>query len=1068
MKGLYLAQASGLAVAIACAGWAGMASAQATGAATPAPAQAAPAAEATNQNVGEIVVTGSFIKGAKEDGALPVDVIGAEELSQRGAPTLVQFIKTIPSSGSVLGENNRFGGGNGTSTVNLRNLGNQRTLVLLNGRRIEPTARSGNGVDVNMLPSNAIQRVEVLKDGAAATYGSDAIGGVVNFITRSDLNGLELTGQYQGIQGSQGDYNLGAAWGWKGDRGNILLTANYRGRSELPVAKRDWALLTGPQGYLKNPLGGWSGTGNPGAYGTTTTAPTGNQTTGFGTGVGGSPVNQFTGPTLADIGCAANGGAPYSGVTASNTACLFQYTSFDNLVEVEQNLQTYGQLNFNLTDRVRFHSELIYAYNNTPHQSWAVTGPNQWPAPIEASGGSLGGGLSPIAATGVQEQSRFYIPNTNPGLLALVGQVNGANCSGATLPYGTTAANCLVALTGAQAAAANAANYGVAPSQTGWRPIGFGGDPTSSDLHDHYSYKSSTFRIQGGFDGEFEGGTNWNASLLYQNVNNNTTLSDISVNRLQLALEGLGGASCGTTDVTKAGTGSCFYFNPFSNASSVTLSGGGANPYGGGSASTYGLTGTAATNYSNATAQRAAVVAWMQSPQHTLTTNQLFVADAGLSGKSPWTLWAKDPIAWATGIQYRYDRVINKPDALYDANATPCVDSVPYGDGTPYCPTTGNGPFLFNANQRPLDVQRKIEAAYVEVRLPVLDTLDVTLAGRGEKYVNVGSTFNPKLSVRWQAVPWLAFRGSVGNTYRAPTGQQVQDTFTRGLTAANGTWHAVDTHGNPNLKAETADTYAAGLIFNKGPVTASIDYWDFNFKNPITTESTADLVKLMFPAASGTGNCGVAGFEALQGKFTFDSAQGCAYSSILAYSVKNINGGAVKTDGIDYQINYDAGHHFNTDWNAGFDGSYLLDYNQSPYSIAGHATSTGVINYAGSYRSSTFTSYARLRSNIFVNAAFGKSNIRWQTRYVSATRQVDSLSTIAAFSAYGATTKVPAYIQHDVTYRYDINDKTTVSLTVQNVFDKSPPFAFGTQYNYDASTVNPLGRVYQVSLRKKF
>ncbi|MDO8801951.1 TonB-dependent receptor plug domain-containing protein, partial [Phenylobacterium sp.] len=88
--------------------------------------------------VEEVVVTGSFIAGTPEDAALPVDVIGARELANRGAPTMVQLIKTIPSSGAVIGENNRFGSGSGAATINLRNLNSavtgSRTLVLFNGR----------------------------------------------------------------------------------------------------------------------------------------------------------------------------------------------------------------------------------------------------------------------------------------------------------------------------------------------------------------------------------------------------------------------------------------------------------------------------------------------------------------------------------------------------------------------------------------------------------------------------------------------------------------------------------------------------------------------------------------------------------------------------------------------------------------------------------------------------------------------------------------------------------------------------------------------------------------------
>ena len=112
------------------------------------------AAQDGGATVEEVIVTGSFIAGTPEDAALPVDVIGSKELEARGSPTMVQLIKTIPSSGAVIGENNRFGSGSGAATVNLRNLNSpstgSRTLVLFNGRRVPVSPQSLNSVDVNL------------------------------------------------------------------------------------------------------------------------------------------------------------------------------------------------------------------------------------------------------------------------------------------------------------------------------------------------------------------------------------------------------------------------------------------------------------------------------------------------------------------------------------------------------------------------------------------------------------------------------------------------------------------------------------------------------------------------------------------------------------------------------------------------------------------------------------------------------------------------------------------------------------------------------------------------------
>ena len=192
-----------------------------------------------------VVVTGSYITGAAEQTALPVTVLSADDLKKRGSPSMVELIKDLPSSGAVFGDANQFTAGRteGVSSVNLRNLSASRTLVLFNGRRIVQSAASPLTplVDLNMFPAEAIGRIEVLKDGAAATYGSEAIGGVVNIITRENFTGFEGTADYKFIPGSNGDYNAGAAWGWADDNANVFLAAGYNKQSTLPATERDFA-----------------------------------------------------------------------------------------------------------------------------------------------------------------------------------------------------------------------------------------------------------------------------------------------------------------------------------------------------------------------------------------------------------------------------------------------------------------------------------------------------------------------------------------------------------------------------------------------------------------------------------------------------------------------------------------------------------------------------------------------------------------------------------------------------------------------------------------------------------
>ena len=153
---------------------------------------------------------------------------------------------------------------------------------------------------------------------------------------------------------------------------------------------------------------------------------------------------------------------------------------------------------------------------------------------------------------------------------------------------------------------------------------------------------------------------------------------------------------------------------------------------------------------------------------------------------------------------------------------------------------------------------------------------------------------------------------------------------------------------------------------------------------------------------------------------------------------------------------------------AGFDGTYLLKFDEEPYMIEGFpSNAAGVQERAGTYRASLFTGYNKLRANGYLNWSSGIHNLRWQTRFISSTTQVETNS-IALAAALKKPIKISEYWQHDLTYRVELPWETTATLTVQNIFDEDPPFAIGTQYNYDPGSGNPLGRVYAVALKKRF
>eukprot|EP01034_Spumella_vulgaris_P002315 gene2315-3007_t len=153
------------------------------------------AQQAAPQQIQRVEITGSSIKRVAKEGALPVQVVTFDAIEKAGITDTEQLLRTISASGTgadnMTSGNNVFGAdadrvSGGASFASLRGLGPNATLVLLNGRRVGNHGASGKAVDLNSIPLGAIQRVEILKDGASAIYGTDAIGGVVNFILKTD------------------------------------------------------------------------------------------------------------------------------------------------------------------------------------------------------------------------------------------------------------------------------------------------------------------------------------------------------------------------------------------------------------------------------------------------------------------------------------------------------------------------------------------------------------------------------------------------------------------------------------------------------------------------------------------------------------------------------------------------------------------------------------------------------------------------------------------------------------------------------------------------------------------
>lgn len=294
----------------------------------------APVAAQVNTIEDEIIVTattGSRIK-RQENYASPLARFDADDISNTGAKDIRDIIGNLPiNAGSENNADNLTQNFTvGTSNINLRGLGVASTLVLLNGKRqVLSSVATDDGasfVDTSALvPALAIERVEILKDGASAIYGSDAVAGVANFITRDTFDGAEIQAEYRTKTntGSQTDFNIdGVIGGDFGDNGHFLLAASYLDRTSLTLAETDF----------DQPA--TSGFGNPGTF-----------------------IPVAGGGAMPDPNCEANGGI------LVGTTCRFDFGPQVTVVPNEERIQTFARATWDWSETTNLWAEVGYASN---------------------------------------------------------------------------------------------------------------------------------------------------------------------------------------------------------------------------------------------------------------------------------------------------------------------------------------------------------------------------------------------------------------------------------------------------------------------------------------------------------------------------------------------------------------------------------------------------------------------------------------------------------------------------------------------------------------------------------
>jgi iron complex outermembrane receptor protein len=1035
MKRMFCGGTSMLAVTFAAATLWAPAAYAATAAATPNTAE-----------VSEVVVTGSLIQGTPENAALPVTVLTSDNLSKEGSPSIVELTKMLPESAGIVGDSNQFAaagrgqGQYGSATINLRGLGPERTLTLFNGHRL-PLA-FGFAVDTKMLPLSAIGRVEVLKDGAAATYGSDAIGGVVNFITKRNYNGFEIGGDARYVPGTRGDYTVNATWGHTFGDWNFMVSAGYQHRSELDVLDRDWA----HRRYDQNPEGGWTGGGNPESFLPAIA----------------NPSNNVLGPAGAliigaggrlDLGCTALGGQ-LTGANANAApllpwnSCRGQYSIWDALVEEENSVQVFGQADTSFGSN-KLHVEVAYSYTNLPFfkssPSYVTTRPvpqTVLPANDNATFLSF---TSPtvntrtyVPGTVPPHSFLYFVPVDNPGFQAYM------NANPGQFPAGTVGAFLSVGT---------------------FRPFLTGGNPLYNYTHGVGGrYWHEQINLNAELKGDITSGLHYDASVTWGQYKYYAEGRDSLTDRLELALRGLGGPGCNFQTGTP-GVGGCMWLNPFSNA----------------------IPGAPRNNLSNpgfnANVQNTAVLAdWIMPIQTGVGNYQDLDADFTLSGEVPITLPGGD-IGWAGGVQLRRNHFVTNASLFGNAKLAPCADAGLPGAGA-NCPANANpaaGPNVFGPVANPQNLTQNIYAAFGEFTVPINEAVNLDVAARYEDYGKYGGhTFNPQVRGKFKISDVVALRGSIGTTFRAPPQGFLIPDPAIGLQQVLGTFIPVASIGNPALKPETATTWSVGGIVETSNFHFTVDYWSYNFKKLLTIEPLGGVVTALFPNgadATKPNNCASLDPAFIASHFIFSGA--CSPSNVVAVNLQRINGPNIKTDGVDFNITYRLEHAGNGTATLGLLGTYVREYNVSSMSI-GSGPSAVIIpgfNAAGFFNTGTVAyPIPKLKGQAFINYEIGRFNIRWTARYTS--HYTDQRAALFAANAIYVTPTNPSGIVsagqvvksavlHDVVVRVQMPYDSTVTLTVNNLFDKAPPFA-RTDLNYDALTGDPIGRTVKLGVQKRF
>lgn len=979
---------------------------------------ATPAPQSSDEGIEEVVVTGTWLPNTLDDKALPVSRVTKEHLSEEGSISLQDLIRYMPFSQGADSESDQYGTRTGAdrASINLRGLGPSRSLVLLNGRRLSysPGAIPDQAqlfVDINLLPDAALERIEVLRDGAASTYGSDAIGGVLNFITRTHFQGVEFESRRKFIAGSDGDNDFRFLIGeeLRNGQGFLLSSLGLTTRSKIPTTARSWMI----RNYAENRRGGWSGTGRPAVF---------------------VPLSAFLETDMnatamravgiADPNCERVGGAHtnYPESRPEGGICRFQYTPFVNLVQETTRYQWFSEFSWTFENGIFMSTELLIAGTHVPN--WA-TSPSYPPSQLI-------------------DLERALQAN-NPGLVDMASKYPHLYGDFAWCEHPYCRWNGDGGRQDAQGVPAPFQNVG-------WingRNYGQGGPIREYKRESKGTRLSSTFAHETNH-------LDWKGAFTWSTNDRTEEDGDMFHYRDVRALLGLGGKECEdlvpnevnelgqlefhwTTLRDHAGQGPCTYYIPFSNA---------IRPH-------------ARVNAPDNRAyeprfDNSEIYEYLTVLQGLEGTASLLSIETVASGEST-IAPLKGAIGFAFGAQLRrehYERRAYTHEqgvrggALHDLALYPCRAGPSVFD----CEEGRTGVFSYLPPGYDIDASRFVYALFGETFLPLARNLGAQLSIRFENYGdNGGRSFDPKLAMNWNLSSSALVRFSLGSAFRAPSLNQTQAgvvSTSRQFIGRIGTFKPILAIGNPDLKPEEALTSNLGLVLQSAVRNGvddffmSVDWWNFAFSNPLVLEPFDSVLNDACPI--GETNCN--NESSVFAQVDFGGRQ--TVTDISAINVNVTNGPAVETSGIDANIRY-VMLRGSSEWVFELGGTRTLRWSIDKWQFGNSYNALDRLNYDNPI----VRTIVKWKLHTQVGVSRENYGLRWVVRYIDKYNHDLASEPI-----------IEADLRHDLVATARISDNLSADFAVFNAMNEDPPWVL-RQLNYDPVTHNPLGRIVQLGIR---